>query len=668
MTEQNHPHRSGWTGRLVFAEAVAVRHLISARFHRLRNLRRLAGLCGLVTGISGLVHALQRERGTSNLHLGAADDRGLPDLSARHADTDAAQGAMSAALRSIDPLSCGGALLACIHFAQQALAELPEQRAVVVARRTDARTVIQAYSARIETLLAVVAAVADSGADADLSRALTALQNFMRAKEFAGQERAVAAAALTAGCFDATRFRRMAQLEAAQAQALTLFHRYATPAQQASQREGVTGPDCALVEGLRRDLAAIGPNRPVPGITAAEWFAASTGRIDKLKRVEDLLITDLATLCRTRVAEAEAAANAPLPAGGLVLRLTAAATRHACRRDLRRDERQAARMERVDGNRLPDWLRTALTAVQNDIDADLSPAAQQRRERQWADANREALEQAIDRFNQQHEQALGIMAARAGGIQTDARSMADLADRNARHSLTMASASSQTRGGVDAVASAVGSLALSIRDINQQAAQALSVSGIAVAEARETHRAVDGLTGAARNIGQIVEIIGTISGQTNLLALNATIEAARAGEAGKGFAVVAGEVKNLASQTGRATEEIGRQIGEMQVATQAAVAAIGATAGKIEAIAGLIAGIEQALSRQRQDTDLIEENMRAVAESAADIDAVVDDVAHGASDIGRMTGNALSATDELSQLVGALRQELEGFVTRVRAA
>lgn len=668
MTKQQNPQRSGRTSPLSFPAAIAVRHLIAARFHRLRNLRRLAGLCGLVTGISGLVHALQRERGTSNLYLGATDDRLLPDLAARHADTDAAQAAMTAALRSVDTLSCGGALLACIHFAQQALAELPDQRADVIARRTDARTVIRAYSARIETLLAVVAVVADSGADAALSRALTALQNFMRAKEFAGQERAVAAAALAAGCFDATRFRRMAQLEAAQVQALSLFDRYATPAQQAAQRTWVAGPDCALVERLRRDLAAIGPNRPVPGIAAADWFAAATGRIDKLKRVEDQLIADLAGLCRDLVAAAEAIADAPLSAGGPLLRLLAAVTRHACRRELRRDERQAARMEEVDRERLPNWLRTALSTEQNDIDADLSPAAQQRRERQWAEANREALEQAIDRFNDQHERALDIMAARAGGIQTDARSMADLADRNTRHSLTMASASSQTRGGVEAVASAVGSLAQSIREINQQAAQALSVSGTAVAEARETHRTVDGLTGAARNIGQIVEIIGTISGQTNLLALNATIEAARAGEAGKGFAVVAGEVKSLASQTSHATEEIGRQIGEMQVATQAAVAAIGATAGKIEAIADLIAGIEQALSRQRQDTDLIEENMRAVSESAADIDAVVDDVAHGASDIGRMTGNALSATDELSHLVGALRQELEGFVTRVRAA
>ncbi|MFV3129359.1 methyl-accepting chemotaxis protein [Niveispirillum sp. KHB5.9] len=651
-----------------FPRLAALRFLISARAQRLNRLKRLARLCSLVTGIGGLVHALQRERGTTNLHLGAHDDSSLPDLNARRTETDQAMERVRAELAGIDPLGWEGSLTGCLRFARRALLDLPDLRARITARQVDLRTATLSYSALVEALLAVVTAVAGISTDNPLSRALTALLNFMRAKEFAGQERAVGAAALTAGQFDATRFRRMAQLEGAQKQALGLFTDHADAGQRRFLAATLRGPDCGQVEALRTLLRDTGPNRPVTAISAGQWFAAATGRINRLKQVEDRLITDLESLCTDRIAELAEELTAPIAGAPLHLRLFAWALGGRLRRAGDWSERVADGMSTLDRSHLPPWLASALDSVTGDIDPDLSPAAQQQRERQWAEANREALEAVIDRFSQQHEQALSIMANHAGGIQGDARSMADLAGRNARHSLTMASASSQTRGGVEAVAEAAGSLSLSIRDINAQAGQALSVSAEAVAEARETHRAVEGLTDAARNIGRIVEIIGEISGQTNLLALNATIEAARAGEAGKGFAVVAGEVKSLASQTGRATDEIAGRIEEMQTATGAAVTAIGATAAKIEAIAGLIAGIEAALLRQRQDTERIEENMRSVAESAADIDSVVEDVAQGADHIGRMTGNALSATGELSRLVDSLRDGLEGFVTRVRAA
>lgn len=650
-----------------FARVKALRFLLSARARRLDRLKRLARLCALVTGISGLVHALQRERGTTSLHLGA-DGGMLPDLSARRAESDLALDRVQAELSAIDPLGWEGSLTSCIAFARRALADLPDLRARVGAGSIDLRSATLAYSALIEALMAVVTAVAGLSADNALSRALTALLNFMRAKEFSGQERAVGAAALTAGQFDATRFRRMAQLEAAQTQALDLFATHADDVQRAFLSATLQGPDCEQVLQLRAQLRETGPNRPLAGTTAQAWFAAATGRINRLKQVEDRLITDLEALCADRIAGAQHELAAPLAGAPWHLRLFAWGLRRRLHRDGDWSERVADAMVTLETDRLPSWLSKALAQVTDGIDPDLSPAAQQQRERQWAEASREALEAVIDRFSQQHEQALDIMAAHAGGIQGDARSMADLAGRNARHSLTMASASSQTRGGVEAVVQAAGSLSLSIRDINDQAAQALTVSADAVAEARQTHRAVEGLTDAARSIGRIVEIIGEISGQTNLLALNATIEAARAGEAGKGFAVVAGEVKSLASQTGRATDEIGQRIEEMQAATGAAVTAIGATAAKIEAIAALVAGIEAALMRQRQDTERIEENMRSVAESATDIDSVVEDVAQGADHIGRMTGNALSATDELSRLVESLRDGLEGFVTRVRAA
>lgn len=294
-----------------FPRLKALRFLLSAHAQRLDRLKRLARLCALVTGLSGLVHALQRERGTSSLHLGA-DGGMLADLSARRAESDLALERVRAELRAIDPLGWEGSLTSCIAFARRALATLPDLRARVGAGGISPWAATLAYSSLIEALMAVVTAVAGLSADNALSRALTALLNFMRAKEFSGQERAVGAAALTAGHFDATRFRRMAQLEAAQTQALNLFTDHANDAQRALLSATLQGPDCEEVLQLRAQLRETGPNRPLPGMTAQAWFAAATSRINRLKQVEDRLIADLEALCADRIAGAQRELSAPL--------------------------------------------------------------------------------------------------------------------------------------------------------------------------------------------------------------------------------------------------------------------------------------------------------------------------------------------------------------------
>ena len=193
------------------------------------------------------------------------------------------------------------------------------------------------------------------------------------------------------------------------------------------------------------------------------------------------------------------------------------------------------------------------------------------------------------------------------------------------------------------------------------------VANHAVLEAQRTDTTVAALSDASHRIGEVVKLISDIANQTNLLALNATIEAARAGEAGKGFAVVASEVKNLANQTGKATEDISAQIAGMQTATGEAVGAIKAiteTIGRIDQIAATIAA---AVEEQGAATQEIARSVQQAAGGARDVSDNVTAVSRSVEETGRMAGGLLESASELSQQAELMNREVGNFLARVRA-
>jgi len=355
-------------------------------------------------------------------------------------------------------------------------------------------------------------------------------------------------------------------------------------------------------------------------------------------------------------------------------RLTAEAEEARIREEQRqRDEEARERADAEERRRREEQARQAEERRQREAEeTERRQAAERQAEQERSRIEAERLRrEALLKLASDFEAAVGgvvnAVASGATEMQATATSMTGIANTTTRQSLSAAAATEQAATNVQTVAAASEELASSIREISNQVATASQIAQGAVVEAQQTDKIVQGLAAAADKIGEVVGLITTIAGQTNLLALNATIEAARAGEAGKGFAVVASEVKNLANQTARATEEIGQQISGVQDATRQAVEAIrniGGTVGRINEINGSIAS---AVEEQGAATQEIARNVEQAAAGTQEASSSVSGVKRAADDAGHAANQVLTASGELSTLAEKLRGEVGRFLGQVRA-
>jgi methyl-accepting chemotaxis protein len=276
------------------------------------------------------------------------------------------------------------------------------------------------------------------------------------------------------------------------------------------------------------------------------------------------------------------------------------------------------------------------------------------------------------RFADDFETAVGAIvsnvSASAVHLEQAAGTLTRTADTTQGLSSQVAGASEEASTNIQSVASATEQLSVSVEDIGKRVRESNRIAEAAVVQAQETDARIGKLSRAAQQIGDVVKLITAIAEQTNLLALNATIEAARAGDAGRGFAVVAAEVKSLANQTAKATEEISNHISGMQDATQESVAAIkqiGETIGQISSIASSIA---VAVEQQGSATQEIARNVQSVAQGTREAAQNIMQVNRGATETGSASGEVLNSAKALSSESTRLRAELDRFMGNIRAA
>ncbi|HTH16205.1 MAG TPA: nitrate- and nitrite sensing domain-containing protein, partial [Magnetospirillum sp.] len=581
----------------------------------------LRAVAPLAADISTLVHEIQAERGATAVFLGSGGSRFGDEMRSQRQRTDTARTRFEQNATTIDLAALGEGFPAKVAGARQRVTNLMAARADTDRLGVDAKTAIAGFTDTVRVLLDVVGQMAVLSTEPQVSAATTATLKLMEGKEKAGQERAVGAGAISAGHFDNETYRRFVTIQAEQALLLTEFDRLASPEQVQFLHQTLDADASRTVARMRKVALDSVTTNTLEDVTGPAWFTATTQRIDLLRKGEDRMAGDLAALTERVHAEASTAlwltVASAVAAGAITLLIAFAVARELTRSV----SGLAGVMERLAGNDLSapiqgtdrgDEVGAMARAVQVFRDAMVRARDLTAREAEATHARElraEAIAQLTHRFEDAASALVESVAAASGQLQSTAGTMRDVASETSQRATTVAAATEQASSNVQTVAAAAEQLAGSIQEIGRQVEHSTRISASAVTEAGRAETTVAGLVETVQRIGDVVSLINNIAGQTNLLALNATIEAARAGELGKGFAVVAHEVKTLATQTSKATEEIGEQIAAVQQQTTLVVRAIGDIVTVIREVGEISAGIASAVEEQGAATQEIARNV-----------------------------------------------------------
>lgn len=311
-------------------------------------------------------------------------------------------------------------------------------------------------------------------------------------------------------------------------------------------------------------------------------------------------------------------------------------------------------------------MAEAVSLFRDGLAAKLRLEAEAAAEQTRRDLRTQAVERHTQDFSSSIAGVLDMLADSAHRMRLASDTMQGSARQTSTCASDTASDARGAAGNLATVAAAAEELTASVAEISRQVAQAAGVARDAVQAASATDTRMRTLAGNADKIGDVVKLIGDIAGQTNLLALNATIEAARAGEAGKGFAVVAGEVKQLASQTAKATQEVAAQIGAMRESTLGATEAMHGVATTIARMDEVASAIAAAVEQQGMATREITQQVNVVSAATISVARAMDDLTGIAATSGAVSQDVLGAAEEVGRQSTMLRGEIQGFLTSIR--
>ena len=683
------------TGMMALALVVTFAIAAGNAFERRVTAEETRAVASISRDLFFAMQNLRVERGTVNTALSSAEPAGadtLSDIATLRAKSEAALGSALAKLAksSIPGLEEAAGelrkhregLAAVRHDADAALPQPKEKRPADVSKN---------WIAAIGRLVDEIDHISDRlGAEVNLSDPFITEQ--MKVKQLAwamrdaaGTDRLVLGAAIAGGkSLSAEQQRQIAVFEGRIQSVWKAIEEdaqaAAAPAQlKAAVEAAKKSYFSELAEKRKAILADLGAGKPAP-LTGAEWVKLSNPGLESLINVANTAFDLTEEYGGTQVAAATRNLYLQLALTAIFLGMGAGATLYVRRRVARPMAAITAVMAKVaDGDLSQDipfeWrgdeignLARALAIFRGNALEKRRIEAAQREEQQRKEQRQQTVERRIAAFETSVGGLLQALSGASSEMRTTSEAMSTTAEQTDRQARLVNEAAQQASSNVQTVATASEELSASIAEISRQVTQAAAIAGEAVKEMAETDATVHSLAEMAQRIGEVVQLINDIASQTNLLALNATIEAARAGEAGKGFAVVASEVKSLASQTGKATEDIAAQVTAIQGATRSAVSAIKSVGGTIGRVNEISTSIASAVEEQGAATQEITRNTQGTARGTHDVSTNIAGVSEGAGMTGKAAEQVLAASAELARVSDQLKGEVDAFLTGIRAA
>ena len=662
-------------GLLFFSGYVVFDH-----YRQSSEIKKLQKLAELAPTISAVVHEMQKERGTSAVYIGSKGKKFSQALPAQWETTDRPRKNLISALNEFDAASFSTSLSAKIDKATDTLNKMNNTRNQVKSLSISVPKMAGYYTPAIAKLLSVVEEMMLLSSNAEVTRAIASYTSYLQMKERAGIERAMGGAGFGAGKFAPPVYRKFISLIAQQKSFLGIFEINATQDQIDFNKKTIVGADVDEVSRMRKIAIDNAFTNDVKGITGPYWFGTITKKINLLKKVEDRIADDLTNLAERIYSTTQASFYLFLSATIILIIVTMGFVIFIVRgitqpikgmTDSMSELASGNKDVRIVGARRSDEIGAMAKAV--DVFKQNMIKNEEMAEEQIVEQrNKEDRQKKIDDYIAGFELTMmtileGMQSADSVMKKTSDEMQKGANDTTAQAS-TVSAASEQAAANVQTVASSAEELSASIREISNKVKHSEQLTREAANSANGTMSDVQNLETSVAKIGDVLLLISEIADQTNLLALNATIEAARAGEAGKGFAVVASEVKNLANQTAKATEEINRQISDIQVSTTSSVASIRDISTKINEVTEVAGSISAAVEEQDAATREIAFNIEQASEGTVSVSEAIVHVSESAEKSLDLANTIEESSEILSDQTISFNKSVEEFLKNVREA